>query len=413
MKDDMKEIKERLNQEKGKLNETEWNKLVDQAIAILNSRKGTTFLPPPPHEISENEYQLGINNRTVTEDLIRHFASAMGDPNPLWRNPNYARGTRWGGIIAPPTFESCIAYCTAAGRGPDGGLRLPGFNTMAGGNRHEYFGVIRPGDEFRIVDKYLGVEEKAMKGKTYRLFIESGQRTYINQRDEVIAVAIGRSVGTGTPPWITSDDAALYRDRKRRVFTREELDAVYHQYDEQLEGKGRRGKEVRYWEDVVEGEKLKPIGKGPIDTCDICSEMVFWTNYAFAVKWAVMRHELPQHPIDPETGGYRYRRDWHVEDALARLMGMPYAFLDGVHAEMMLAHLVTDWMGDDGFVKILDFQNRRINIVGEINWLKGNVMKKYIENSEPLVDLDIWVENQDGLVVTKGTATVRLNSRSA
>ena len=213
----------------------------------------------------ESEYQQSQNHRSVTEDLIRHFAYAVGDPNPLWRDPDYARGTRWGGIIAPPVFDCCIAsICTAAGNAPDGGLSCYRVSYLfAGGNKHEYFGVIRPGDEFRIVDKYLGVEEKAVKDKTYRLFLESGQRTYINQRDEVVAVAIGRGVGTGTPPWITGDDAALYRDRKRHVFTKEELDAIHHQYDEQLEGKGRRGKEVLYWEDVAVGEELKPIAKGP------------------------------------------------------------------------------------------------------------------------------------------------------
>ena len=79
---------------------------------------------------------------------------------------------------------------------------------------------------------------------------------------------------------------------------------------------------------------------------------------------------------------------------------------------MTLAHVVTDWMGDEGFVKVMDFQNRRINIMGDINWQKGEVTRKYIENGEHLVDLKIWSENQDGFVNTKGTATVRLKSKS-
>lgn len=412
MTDVMREIKEKMVRSDGKMDQAEWNGLVDQAVAYKNQDKGKTVMPPPPHILTENEYELGITNRFVTEDLIRHWANAIGDPNPLWRDPAYARGTTWGGIIAPPTFESAIAYCTAGGRGPDGSIRLPGFNNMAAGNRHEYFGVIRPGDEFRIVDKYLGVEEIAVKGKPYRMFLESGERAYINQREDVVAVAIGRGIITGTPPWIAEKDAKLYTEIKRHHFTREELDTIYRQYDEQLDGKTRRGREVLYWEDVEPGDTLKPLAKGPIDTCDIGSGFVFWMNYAFAVKWAVMRRELQHHPIDPETGGYRYRRDWHLEDPLAKMMGMPYAFMDGVHNEMILTQVLTDWMGDDGFVKVLDFQNRRINIMGDMNWLKGEVTEKYVENDEHLVDLKIWSENQDGHVNTKGTATVRLKSKS-
>ena len=173
----------------GELSEAEWNAMVDEHVAELNSKKGMLVNLPAPHEPSGVEYMMGINHRVVTEDLIRHFAYAIGDPNPLWQDPNYASSTRWGGIIAPPNFDYCIANCDSAGVIPGGTFFLPGFNLFAGGNRHEYFGVFRPGDEFRIIDRYLGPEEKPVKGKSYRLFIDSGQRTYINQREEIVAIA--------------------------------------------------------------------------------------------------------------------------------------------------------------------------------------------------------------------------------
>jgi acyl dehydratase len=399
--------------EEGKLSEAEWHALVDKHMIELNKRRGTIIIPPPPHVLSESEYQMGINHRVVTEDLIRHFADAVGDPNPLWRDPAYARGTRWGGIIAPPAFEYCIANCDSAGVGPEGTFLLPGFNLFAAGNKHEYFGVIRPGDEFRIVDKYLGAEEKTVKGKTYRLFLDSGQRTYINQREEVVAVATGRRVMTGTPPGkMDGTQNQLYKNVKRHHFTKQELDLIHRHYDDELKGKGRRGKEVRYWEDVVEGEELKPVAKGPFDITDACSAILVEYNYAFALKWAMMRKAIANYPVDPDTGEYRYRRDWHFQDSLAQAMGLPYAFQIGKYSEMLLAHVVSNWTGDDGFVKTLDFQLRHINIMGDMNWLKGRVVKKYIKDGEPLVELEIWSENQDGTIITRGTATVRLMSRS-
>ncbi len=38
----------------------------------------------------DNEYERGINNKLVTEDLIRQYADAISDPNPIWRDPSYA-----------------------------------------------------------------------------------------------------------------------------------------------------------------------------------------------------------------------------------------------------------------------------------------------------------------------------------
>jgi hypothetical protein len=145
---------------------------------------------------------------------------------------------------------------------------------------------------------------------------------------------------------------------------------------------------------------------------DACSAMLCEYGGAFAVKWYIMRQNLGSYPVDPVTGEYRYRRDWHFEDAIARLAGIPYAFQIGKFGEMLLTHVVTNWIGDDGFVKMIDFQIRRINIMGDMNRMKGNVTRKYADNGEHLVDLDIRAENQDGKLIIKGTATVQLISRA-
>lgn len=406
-----------MNDQQGKqahqLSETEWNSLVDNHITSLNTRKGNTVMVPPEHQLVGNEYQKILINRYITTDLIRHFAYAVGDPNPLWRDPDYARGTRWGGIIAPPLFDFCISDSDGAGNGPEGSFLLPGFNLFAAGDRHEYFGVIRPGDEFRIFDRYLGVEEKPIKDKSYRLFLESGQRFFINQREETVVVVTGRRIMTGTPPGRVADTQnALYKDMKRHRFTKEELDVIHQAYDDELAGKNRQGSDTLYWEDVKEGDDLKPVIKGPLDMSDSCSAFLCEYGGSFAIKWNIMRKNIESYPVDPETGEYRYRRDWHFEDKIAQISGVPYAFQIGKFGEMILGHLVSNWMGDDGFIKTLDFQIRRINIMGDMNRLKGKVIKKYIDKNEHLVGLEIWSENQNGKIIIKGQATVVLLSRA-
>ena len=46
----------------------------------------------------------GAYNTEAAKDAIRHFAEGIGDDNPLWTDPAYAERTRWGTLLAPPSF---------------------------------------------------------------------------------------------------------------------------------------------------------------------------------------------------------------------------------------------------------------------------------------------------------------------
>jgi hypothetical protein len=393
------------------LSDSDWNVELDKLIAQFNDERGSTKLPPPVHELMDNEYERGINNSLVTEDLIRHYADAIGDPNPIFRNRSYAAGTRWGGIIAPPTFESCISFGSSFG----GRLRVPGVARLAAGNKHDYFKPFRPGDEFHVFDLYGGFEEKKVEGKPYRMFIESVPRYFVNQRDETIAIATGRNIYMATPPGKrkVKRETSMYHGKQRHHFSPEELEGIHRDFDAQIAGTKRRGSQTRYWEDVVEGEELSPLAKGVYDVCDACARTVVSCYvYGFAIKWAAMRNHLHHHPQDPETGEHRFRRDWHYDDHAAQMFGAPYANVAGIHNEMMLVHLVTDWMGDDGFVKSMDSQDRRMNFLGDATWVKGRVERKFVEDDEHLVELNVWGENQDGVTHTISKATVKLVTKA-
>jgi acyl dehydratase len=392
------------------LSDADWNEKLDERIDSFNRGKGEIKLPPPPHAIMEEEYSRGILNKLATEDLIRHYADAIGDPNPIWRDPTYAQGTRWGGIIAPPTFESCISFGSSFG----GRLRVPGVARLAAGNGHDYLKPIRPGDTFSVYDKYNGFVEKEAPGKAYRMFIENVPRYFVNQREEVVAIATHRNIYMATPPSKRATKANKpYADKKRHHFSKDELEQVHLSYEDQLAGKFRRGAQVRYWEDVNEGDELPVVAKGPYDVCDAGARTtVSCYVYSFAIKWAAMRSHLDTHPIDPETGEHRFRRDWHYEDHAARMFGYPYANVPGIHMEMMLVHSITDWMGDDAFVRSMDSQARRMLFLGDLMWIKGKVARKFTENNERLVELDVWGENQDGVVCERTTAVVKLVSRA-
>jgi len=43
-------------------------------------------------------------NYEATRDAIRHYAHGIGDDNPLWSDPAYAEKTRYGALVALPSF---------------------------------------------------------------------------------------------------------------------------------------------------------------------------------------------------------------------------------------------------------------------------------------------------------------------
>lgn len=46
----------------------------------------------------------------IERGAVRRFADAIGDMNPLYRDEAYARSTRHGRLLAPPTFARTFDY---------------------------------------------------------------------------------------------------------------------------------------------------------------------------------------------------------------------------------------------------------------------------------------------------------------
>ena len=86
------------------------------------------------------------------------------------------------------------------------------------------------------------------------------------------------------------------------------------------------------------------------------------------------------------------------------------AYTLGVQQESAVAQMITNWMGDDGFLKVLDSQFRRPFYLGDTIWTKGKVVKKYIDNGEHLVDIEAGAESNRGWTTLLSKATVQLIS---
>lgn len=395
-----------------KMTKAQYNKKIDDFIEWRNKRIGEEetpgFVPLRP-------FQRPVMNNLITDNLIRIYADAIGDPNPLWRDPVYGRNTRWGSVIVPPVGEVIIAEYPGWPPMPE----IPGWQQHPYGMDRQYFKVIRPGDTFKCVDKEHGIKEiPPPAGWPHRVFVSSMSRKFINQRDEVACIITSHLRSVARFP----GEEEPIPDKKIHICTKEEVERYHRAYDEELRGKWRRGAKIRYWEDVVVGEELPELVLGPYDLQDAMSWAVAIgeTCKAYCMKWNMTKQgqaisDIASFVTDPETGaemlgaaGARHFLDW-VAQQTDRL---PRWFNFDCQMEANLAHLITNWMGDDAFVRKLSFKWLGRKFRGDLAFIKGKVVKKYVENGEHLVDIDAWDDDQDGVRSRTCSAIVRLISRS-
>ena len=117
----------------------------------------------------------------VERGAIRRFAEAIGDPNPLFNDEKQARRTRYGGMIAPPTF------CRSLGGGFFNiKLNLAAFRGLDGGSEWEYFEPIQPGDRITVVSRLADVREAA--GRLGPMVFIITETRYTNQFGQLCVI---------------------------------------------------------------------------------------------------------------------------------------------------------------------------------------------------------------------------------
>jgi acyl dehydratase len=129
--------------------------------------------------------QIGMQSEArlveVERGAIRRFAEAIGDPNPLYNDEAAARKTRFGGMIAPPTF------CRSLGAAiPEIKINMPAFRGLDGGSEWEYFTPIRPGDRISVVSKIADIRESA--GRLGPMVFVTVETSYTNHHNELCAL---------------------------------------------------------------------------------------------------------------------------------------------------------------------------------------------------------------------------------
>lgn len=138
---------------------------------------------------------IGVESEPVTYEVergaIRKFAEAIGDPNILFNDEEAARDTRYGGMIANPTFLRSMS----GGRSRVT-VQSPYSASLDGGSEWEYFEPIRPGDRITVTQYVADMLER--EGRLGNMLFMVRETKYINQFGKV--VALQRSTGISYQP---------------------------------------------------------------------------------------------------------------------------------------------------------------------------------------------------------------------
>src|SRR5438132_13827813 len=88
---------------------------------------------------------LSTGSATVSAEHVAAFARALGDPNPLYVDPETARRGPFGTIVAPPTYPiAFMAQALAGGADVVVALALNFITPLHGAHELEYTPPIEP-----------------------------------------------------------------------------------------------------------------------------------------------------------------------------------------------------------------------------------------------------------------------------
>lgn len=367
-------------------------KITEEGLAALRERIGV----PIVDTVEPWNYE-------ASRDAIRHYAHGIGDDNPLWCDPAYAAKTKYGDIVALPSFLFSMSRIVS---GYCGGLS--GVHAMWAGADWTWYKPILRNDVIttQAYLKDLVEHQTRFAGRSFQQiyhvdFFRAGEKVaeadswvFRTDRDEA------RERGT------------KYTDTKGKVvpFTDEQLKEFYKLY----ENEEIRGNKTRYWEDVTEGEELPRMLKGPMTVTGFIGYAQGWGGlYIRANKLAwKLQQKHPGAGIKNRFNVPDCPERVHWDEAFALEVGAPGAYDYGPERCSWLTHQITNWAGDDGFLRKAKSQIRRHNPDGDVIVIEAVVTRKFVENGKHLVEISQKALTHRGELSASGVAIVELPSRA-
>jgi acyl dehydratase len=367
--------------------------ITDEMLASMRAKAGVAL-----------RIDHSVNIEEATRLAIVRFAGGIGDGNPLWTDAAYAAASPYGGLVAPPSF---VIGCFS-------GIQFgwPGLGSFHSRSDVRLHRPVRLGDRIEAECVYEGFDGPKPSRFAEQMVVDHFTNRYRNQRGELVA----------TIAWsVINYERARARSRGKESGTvlphpwsEKELLAI----EEEVLAQEPRGAEPRYWDDVTVGQPLEPLTKGPIGLTD---EVAFLAGGGAPIPrltaHAVALREYRRHPAwafrDPTTGALEPIYAVHYNRAAAQAMGVPLQYDVGFQRQCWHLHLLSNWVGDHGWIVSASAEYRRFVYHSDVVRLAGTVTARYVDgDGEHVVEVETTALNQRSEDVMPGRATLALPTRS-
>jgi acyl dehydratase len=357
---------------------------------------------------------------------IRRWVMAMDYPNPIHWDEEFARASKFGGLVAPQSIPVALDYghgCSPACVG-----KIPGSHLIFGGEEWWHYGYrIRPGDKLFQERRFhdYKVADTKFAGPT---MFQRGDTFHRNQHGTVVAKSRSTTIrylaaeaekrkmyANKLPPKPTWTPAQIA-----------EVDKVRHDWILS----NRLGVSPRFAE-VDIGDRLPRRALGPHSIASFATEyraFLFnaWGSFHWFAPEGVKDPWVNQDPgwvegfgfdeegamIDPRKrdGLYVGPSRGHVDDAKAREIGMARAYGYGATMQAWVTDYLAYWAGHDGYVRYAKSDFRGPAFEGDVTYFEAEVAGKTLESAwgVPLVSVMVKLANQDGDALVVATAEVEL-----
>jgi len=275
---------------------------------------------------------------------IKLFADSIMDPDPLYCDEEYAKTTRHGGIVAPPTFfggATSLRKLKAGDPRTMSSIYLPmppGWTSVAAGDDFQFFETVRPGDTLTCREKMVEAFEK--QGRSGNLIFVTRQKTFTNQHGQTVMIRKLSSVSLQQSPAESPTSSQ------------------------------------RHTPDVVHKTELPTLTIGPV-------------MIRYLAMFAVATAEFV---------------DLHYDRDYARSMGLPDVIIQGLYKTAIIAQMLKNWARDGDTIRRLTVQHRGMDVAGNMLTAGGRVISTSQKRNDDITKSDVWIENQHGQRTSIGKA---------
>lgn len=370
--------------------------ITDEMIASMNARAGVDL-----------RIDHSVNNEEATRIAVTKFAGGVGDVNALWTDVEVATSSDYGAPVAPPSF---VIGCFS-------GIQFgwPGLGAFHNATQARFHKPVYWGDTITATCRYEGFTGPRPSNFAGQMVTDQFLNSYRNQNDELVAEIHWQ---------VVNFERGSARSRSKSSKSSAEL-VLPHPWseDEILEVEERalsevpRGRESRFWEDIEVGDQIQTLTKGPIGLTD---EVAFIAGGGTPIPrlkaHAAALVDYRLHPAwsfrDPVMGSSEPIYAVHYNKAAANAMGVAFQYDVGFQRQCWQTQLLTNWCGDDGWIRESTTQYRGFVYLSDVVTQGGEVVaKKVTDDGEHVVELATYARNQRGADVMPGTATIALPTR--